>query len=115
MKVAIFGGTGFIGSYIVDALVAQGHQPRVLVREGSEHKLRQAAACVPVSGDIGDENAVRETLSGVEAAIYLIGRRYSTRPAMRAEVAGRRRPDRRNTRTSKVQGLYEDTAGEQGV
>jgi uncharacterized protein YbjT (DUF2867 family) len=73
MKVAIFGGTGFVGGYIIDELVAQGHQPRVLVRGGSEHKLRQAEACVPVSGDIGDEDALRETLSGVETAIYLIG------------------------------------------
>jgi uncharacterized protein YbjT (DUF2867 family) len=32
VKVAIIGGTGFVGSYIVDALLDAGHEPHVLVR-----------------------------------------------------------------------------------
>ena len=31
MKVALFGGTGFVGSYIIDELIASGQTPRVLV------------------------------------------------------------------------------------
>ena len=38
MKVTIFGGTGFVGSYLIDALLEQGHQPAVLVRASSRHK-----------------------------------------------------------------------------
>ncbi|MDG1847707.1 MAG: NmrA family NAD(P)-binding protein, partial [Candidatus Marinimicrobia bacterium] len=34
MKVALFGGTGFVGSYIIDQLLDSGHKPRLLVREG---------------------------------------------------------------------------------
>ena len=41
MKVAIFGGTGFVGSYIIDELIKNKHKPIVLVRSGSEHKLIQ--------------------------------------------------------------------------
>ena len=41
MKVAIFGGTGFVGSYIIDELIKNKHKPIVLVRSASAHKLIQ--------------------------------------------------------------------------
>ena len=40
MKVALFGGTGFVGSYIADKLIEGGHVPRILVREGAHQKVR---------------------------------------------------------------------------
>lgn len=73
MKVALFGGTGFVGSYLVDALVAAGHTPRLLVRRGSEGKVRQPARCEIVAGEIGDLQAVRACIDGAGAAIYNIG------------------------------------------
>ena len=73
MKVAVFGGTGFVGSYLVDALVAAGHHPVVLVREGSEHRLNQAEHCTLITGDIDTEAAIEATLDGADAAIYNIG------------------------------------------
>ena len=73
MKVALFGGTGFVGSYLVDALVAHGHTPRLLVRQGSESKVVQPDASEIVRGDIGDGKAVAECLRGTDAAIYNIG------------------------------------------
>ena len=73
MKVAVFGGTGFVGSYLIDELIASDHIPRVLVRPGSEEKLMQADKCEPVHGDISDKIAIGDTLEGTEAAIYNIG------------------------------------------
>ena len=73
MKVAVFGGTGFVGSYLIDELIASDHIPRVLVRSGSEEKLMQADKCEPVHGDISDKIAIGDTLAGTEAAIYNIG------------------------------------------
>jgi uncharacterized protein YbjT (DUF2867 family) len=73
MKVAVFGGTGFVGSYLVDALLAAGHLPRLLVRPGSEGKVRQRDACELVTGEIQDAQAVASCLQGAGAAIYLIG------------------------------------------
>ena len=73
MKVAIFGGTGFVGSYLVDRLLADGHTPRVLVRQGSASKLRQPERHETVTGEIGDADAVARCLEGAEAAIYNIG------------------------------------------
>jgi uncharacterized protein YbjT (DUF2867 family) len=73
MKVTVFGGTGFVGSYLVDALVERGHTPRLLVRAGSEGKVRHRAQCEIVTGDIGDAKSVAEALAGADAAIYNIG------------------------------------------
>lgn len=71
MKVAIIGGTGFVGSYITDALLEAGHEPRLLVRAGSESKV--PSACETVPGDVGNLTALSECLDGCDAAIYLIG------------------------------------------
>lgn len=73
MKVALFGGTGFVGSYLVDHLLAAGHEPRVLVRPGSESKLQQPERCEVVPGDIDQPQAVAACLEGADAAIYNIG------------------------------------------
>ena len=73
MKVAVFGGTGFVGSYLVDALVVAGHQPVVLVREGNEHRLNQAEHCTLITGDILTQTAIEAALDGADAAIYNIG------------------------------------------
>jgi uncharacterized protein YbjT (DUF2867 family) len=73
MRIAIFGGTGFVGGYLVDRLLADGHTPRLLVRAGSESKVRQAGRCELVTGDIGDAGAVARCVAGADAAIYNIG------------------------------------------
>jgi uncharacterized protein YbjT (DUF2867 family) len=73
MKVAVFGATGFVGSYLIDELVEQGHLPVALVRPGSEPRLRQAEHCRVIGGDIGDSTAVKDSVTGCDAVIYNIG------------------------------------------
>ena len=73
MRVAIFGGTGFVGSYLVDALIASGREPSVLVRPGSESKVRQANRCRLVPGDVTSEKDIDAALENCDAAIYNIG------------------------------------------
>ncbi len=73
MRVAIFGATGFVGNYLVRALLAADHEPSVLVRPGSEKKLAQANQCVVTRGDIGSVDAIGKTLDGCDAVIYNIG------------------------------------------
>ncbi|MGD1983499.1 MAG: NAD(P)H-binding protein [Chromatiaceae bacterium] len=73
MKVALFGGTGFVGSYLVDALVEVGLQPVVLVRPGSEDRVNHADRCTTVAGDIADPAAIESVLEGADAAIFNIG------------------------------------------
>ena len=71
MKVALFGGTGFVGSYITRELVREGFTPKVLVQSGSLSKIN--SPCEVVKGDIQNKNAILETMQGVEAVIYTIG------------------------------------------
>lgn len=73
MKVALFGGTGFVGSYIVKELINQGYTPKVLIRPGSENKLVHPEKCEIVSGDIFNENSINEVINDVDATIYNIG------------------------------------------
>jgi len=73
MKVAVIGGTGFVGSYLVDELVERGHEPALLVRPGSESNVVQRQRCRLTPGDVRDPAAVRATLQDCEAAIYNIG------------------------------------------
>lgn len=73
MKVTVFGGTGFVGSYLIDALVATEHQPVVLVREGHEGRLNHVDRCTLVTGDIEDDRAIEIALESADVAIYNIG------------------------------------------
>lgn len=73
MKIGVIGGTGFVGSYVLEALAAAGHELRVLTRPGSESKLASNPAWTAVSGDVSNEDALRECLEGADAAVYLIG------------------------------------------
>jgi NADH dehydrogenase len=75
--VTVFGGSGFIGRYVVKRLAQQGWRVRVAVRRPSR------AAFLQPLGDVGqiallraplqDEAAVRAVLEGAEAAINLVG------------------------------------------
>jgi len=57
MKVAVIGATGFVGGYLVEALLDAGHRPSVLVREGSEAKLRRPSECRVTHGDLSSDTA----------------------------------------------------------
>jgi len=72
MKVALIGGTGYVGSYIIDELIDHDHVPRLLVRDGSEHKVTQPEKCEIINGDIEDDEAIGQTLDDCDAVIYLI-------------------------------------------
>jgi len=72
MTVFITGGTGFVGSHLLKALVAAGHKPKVLVREGSKSKLSisNVELC---SGDILRPETYASALKGCDAVINLVG------------------------------------------
>ena len=72
-RVGLFGGTGFVGSYLVDALLAADMQPALLVREGSESKVRHRDRCIVVDGDVDDTDAIERVADGSDAIIYNIG------------------------------------------
>ena len=59
MKVALVGGTGFVGNYLTRGLLQAGHEPSLLVRPGSESKVRDADSVRRVTGDIATPDALR--------------------------------------------------------
>jgi NADH dehydrogenase len=73
MQVALFGGTGFVGNYLIDALTAAGHTSSLLVRTNSVDKIRNTDNCRITHGDISSQEAIEATLSGCDALIYNIG------------------------------------------
>ena len=73
MRVAIVGGTGFVGGYLIDALLDRGDEVVALVRSGSEGKLQQAGKVTTVTGDIDSPQALASLVKGCDAVIYCVG------------------------------------------
>jgi len=73
MKVAIIGGTGFVGGYLIEALSAAGHDVSLLVRPGSREKLRHSPLWRITAGDLNDDTSIDATVTGCDAVIYSVG------------------------------------------
>ncbi len=74
MKLAVFGGTGFAGSAVVDEALARGHDVRMLVRDPSRgDATRERLTVVP--GDVRHAAAVAATVEGCDAVISTVGPR----------------------------------------
>jgi UDP-glucose 4-epimerase len=71
MKILVLGGCGFIGSHVVDKLLAAGHKVRVLDR--AKETFRPPLPNVEYRiGDFGDVPALAEALEGMEVVFHLI-------------------------------------------
>ena len=71
MRVFVTGGTGYIGSRLIPALIARGHRVSALVRVGSEHKA--PAHCDVVIGDPFDRSTFAGTIAADDTVIQLLG------------------------------------------
>lgn len=73
-RVLVTGGTGFIGSHLVDALIEHGVQPRVLVRPASDiaRLARDQADKVElVTGTLEDQHSLTQAVSQVDTVFHL--------------------------------------------
>ena len=71
MNVLVTGGTGYIGTRLVAALVARGHSVRALVRPGSAHRLPKDA--ISVAGNALDAASVAGVAQPGETLVHLVG------------------------------------------
>ncbi|HET6818410.1 MAG TPA: NAD-dependent epimerase/dehydratase family protein [Mycobacteriales bacterium] len=76
MRVALTGGTGYVGAFAIQALLEAGHQPRLLVRDRAKLATKLGALGVDaapldvVVGDMTDRAAVEQLVAGCDAAIH---------------------------------------------
>lgn len=74
MKILVTGGCGFIGSHVVEALLAAGHQVTVLdnLSTGKTENLADISAAIElVRGDIREADVVTKAMQGVEVVVHL--------------------------------------------
>jgi nucleoside-diphosphate-sugar epimerase len=70
MKALVTGGTGFIGSHLVERLLAAGHETRVLVRDKAKGDwLRQRGAELS-SGDVTDRASLARATEGIDTVLH---------------------------------------------
>jgi UDP-glucose 4-epimerase len=69
VRVLVTGGSGFIGSHVLDVLAAAGHEPVVLDLVPSRH--HPAGTYATICGDITDREVTRRAIRGCDAIIHL--------------------------------------------
>jgi nucleoside-diphosphate-sugar epimerase len=69
MNLAITGGTGFIGSHLVDAALAAGHRVKALTRR--EQPARDGIQWV--AGDLSSRDALEQLVRDADAIIHVAG------------------------------------------
>src|SRR5271167_1097421 len=73
--VLVTGGNGFVGCYIVRALVARGDHVRVMIRAGADVRALAGVDCEHVIGDLRDPEAVAAAAAGSDE-IYHVAADY---------------------------------------
>ncbi|HEX4800261.1 MAG: NAD-dependent epimerase/dehydratase family protein [Myxococcales bacterium] len=69
MRLAITGGTGFIGSHLIDVALGAGHQVKALTRR--EQAARDGVEWI--AGDLHDRNALERLVGDADAVIHVAG------------------------------------------
>ena len=70
-RVLVTGGTGFIGSHLIDALIEQGVRPRVLVRPTSDTSGLSFGNAELVQGSLEDPATLARAVAGVDTVFHI--------------------------------------------
>ncbi len=73
MKALVTGGTGFVGTHVVNALLRRGHAVAVLAREPERAHNRYNKPVEIVAGNVLDRENLARAFAGREAIIHLVG------------------------------------------
>jgi len=74
MRCLVLGGAGFMGSHIVDALVARNHRVRIFdLPNISTHNLHQSMDSVEIlGGDFNNVNDISQALEDIDVVVHLV-------------------------------------------
>jgi len=67
MKIALIGGTGFVGSAVLEELLQRGHQVTALARDPAKYTARDGLAVV--KADVLDAAQVADAVRGTDAVV----------------------------------------------
>ena len=73
MKILVTGGTGFVGTYVVNRLLRLGHDVAVLARRPEKTRNRYSRPVEAVVGDVLAPDSLARACAGREAVIHLVG------------------------------------------
>jgi len=80
-NVTVFGGSGFIGRYLIKRLAARGCRVRAAVRDPEAASflkpMGEVGQVMPVQANIRDEASVARAVAGADAVVNLVGVLYS--------------------------------------
>ena len=71
--IALTGGTGFVGSHLVDTLCSAGLKPRVLVRDADNPRWISGVDADWVEGSLEDPGSLRRLVEGAGTVVHLAG------------------------------------------
>ncbi len=71
--IALTGGTGFVGSHLIDTLCAAGIRPRVLVRNAAAPRWIADRLVDWVEGNLEDTEALDQLVKGAGTVVHLAG------------------------------------------
>lgn len=90
-RICVLGGTGFVGSAIIQMLATQGRQVRVLTRNRDRAKALTVLPTVEVvDADIHDQVELNRQFAGMDAVINLVGVLHEVRKGREDKPSARR-------------------------
>lgn len=81
MKALVTGGTGFIGSHVVDLLVKNGHSVRLFSRKLELPERLEGQSVQVFKGDLNDPDSVLDAMEGMDVFFHIGEIRNTTRSA----------------------------------
>jgi nucleoside-diphosphate-sugar epimerase len=74
VKTLVTGGTGFLGSHLVERLIAQGHEVRALARKTSNINHLKTTGAQIIFGDVEDYESLLPAVKGVDVVYHAAAR-----------------------------------------
>ena len=72
MNILVAGATGFVGSHLVPALLADGHRVRCLSRDPARSVGLLPSSAEVARGDVHDLHSLETAMDGTDVAYYLV-------------------------------------------